>query len=164
MSAERPSDHPNGYWMATTPSSLPAHAVPDWLMDLFGQTVGPNDAGALPEAPPIWPEPTGEGLPAWQRGSGVYETQRAPPASIADMVTPLPTQLAQAEWERNIKHGTNPDGPYRQRPHPQPNVEYEEVPRQPTEGIEPFDWSHTTRDPSNPGNSRYWRPKTRPMS
>lgn len=88
MSAERPSDHPGGYWMATNPASLPAHAVPEWLADLLGNGVGPENSDAIPDPRAIWPSPTGEGLPAWEREDPTYETRRAAPMTLADMVTP----------------------------------------------------------------------------
>lgn len=71
--------------------------------------------------------------------------------------------LAQAlqPWEQNIKYNTNPQGPY-QGSHPQPNLEYEEMPAAPTPGVDSWDYSHSTR--GQDGKTRFWRPKARPMS
>lgn len=52
MSNERPSDHLGGYWLASTPSSMPSHAYPDWLMQLLGQMYQGNPFANAPSAFP----------------------------------------------------------------------------------------------------------------
>lgn len=86
MSNERPSNRPGGYWIANTPASAPADVYPSWISEMFGNAVGPDNSDAIPDPRAIWPAPTGEGLPAWERTDPTYETQRAAPTSLADMV------------------------------------------------------------------------------
>lgn len=62
-SAERPSAHPNGYWMAGTPASAPAHALPEWWGDIAGAGVGDDTPSWLPpteEEPLVFPVPNGD--------------------------------------------------------------------------------------------------------
>lgn len=94
MSNERPSNRPGGYWIANTPASAPADVYPSWISEMFGNAVGPDNSDAIPDPRALWPAPTGEGLPAWERADPTYEVRRAAPTSLADMVAPGPVRTA----------------------------------------------------------------------
>lgn len=54
MANERPSARPNGYWLASNPASMPAHAIPEWLLNalLAGHDF---ESEEFPGAPPAFP-------------------------------------------------------------------------------------------------------------
>lgn len=37
MANDRPSNRPGGYWLASTPASIPSHTYPAWMLELLGQ-------------------------------------------------------------------------------------------------------------------------------
>jgi hypothetical protein len=65
MANDIPSTHKRGYWLASTPTSIPSHTYPAWLLDLLGRQYEGNPDEFVPpgnalQAPPTFPVPAGD--------------------------------------------------------------------------------------------------------